>query len=141
MNDPILGFSGEYRWLSNFYTLQWPIVYIDMEFHTTENAYQAMKCKHHDDMKFIAELTPAQAKRAGRQVEIDPAFEENKIEIMKSILSIKFDQPKFKALLVATGDRYIEETNTWNDIFWGVCNGIGENNLGKIIMNIRDGIK
>lgn len=37
MNDPILGFSGEYRWLSNFYTLQWPIVYIDMEFHTTEN--------------------------------------------------------------------------------------------------------
>ncbi len=29
------------------------------------------------------------------------------------------------------------EGNHWNDTFWGICNGNGENNLGKILMKIR----
>ena len=60
---------------------------------------------------------------------------------MEHFLTLKFSIPKFKKLLLATGDRYIEETNTWGDTFWGVCNGKGENNLGKIIMKIRDTLK
>jgi hypothetical protein len=30
------------------------------------------------------------------------------------------------------------EGNTWGDTFWGVCNGVGENNLGKTLMNVRE---
>ena len=26
---------------------------------------------------------------------------------------------------------------TWNDTEWGICNGIGNNKLGKILMRIR----
>ena len=39
-------------------------------------------------------------------------------------------------------DRYIEETNNWSDIFWSVdyLSGNGENNLGKILMDIRSKI-
>lgn len=43
--------------------------------------------------------------------------------------------------LLDTKDAYLEETNNWNDTFWGVCNGEGENNLGKILMATREYFK
>lgn len=141
MASSILGFKDEYDWLSNFYTLQYPIEYEGLKFVSTEHMYQAMKCANFSDMQYISRITAGQAKRVGKRVEQDPLFEPNKIQIMDHILRIKFNQPKFKALLLSTGDCYIEETNTWDDIFWGVCNGIGENNLGKLIMAIRDDLK
>lgn len=57
---------------------------------------------------------------------------------MFELLVQKYSQPKFMELLLDTGDQYIEETNHWNDTFWGVCNGVGENRLGKMIMDIRE---
>ena len=35
----------------------------------------------------------------------------------------------------------IVEENTWGDTFWGVCKGVGENHLGKLLMEIRDANK
>ena len=32
------------------------------------------------------------------------------------------------------------EGNTWGDKVWGVCDGVGENNLGKTLMRIRDAL-
>lgn len=29
-------------------------------------------------------------------------------------------------------------TRRWIDTYWGICNGRGENKLGKILMEIRD---
>ena len=43
--------------------------------------------------------------------------------------------------LLGTGDTYLEEGNTWNDTFWGVCNGVGENNLGRILMEVREELR
>lgn len=40
-----------------------------------------------------------------------------------------------------TGNRHLEECNTWNDRYWGTVNGKGENNLGKILMRIRDELR
>jgi predicted NAD-dependent protein-ADP-ribosyltransferase YbiA (DUF1768 family) len=42
---------------------------------------------------------------------------------------------------LATGNDYLEETNTWKDSFWGVYNGIGTNWLGKILMEERERIR
>ena len=39
---------------------------------------------------------------------------------------------------MATNDAYLEEGNTWGDKIWGTVNGQGANNLGKILMQIRD---
>lgn len=33
------------------------------------------------------------------------------------------------------------ERNTWGDTFWGVYDNKGENNLGKILMKVREGLK
>ena len=58
---------------------------------------------------------------------------------MYEICKIKFTtNPNLAKRLLDTGDEELIEGNDWNDIFWGVCNGKGENNLGKILMRIRN---
>ena len=59
---------------------------------------------------------------------------------MKNICLAKFLQnPDLKEKLLSTGDAELVEGNTWNDTFWGVNSrtGKGDNNLGKILMNVR----
>ena len=41
-------------------------------------------------------------------------------------------------MLIATGDAYLEKENTWGDRVWGTVNGQGANNLGRILMDVRD---
>lgn len=58
---------------------------------------------------------------------------------MRDLLRIKFNDDHFgyRQKLIDTGDAYIEEDNKHHDTFWGVCDGEGENQLGKLIMEIR----
>ncbi len=140
-HEDIYGFKNEYRWLSNFYKLQEPIDLYGCVFYYTENLYQAFKCNKADDFILMASLTPGEAKRFGKRVELNPDFEANKLSIMKQILDIKFRQEYFKRRLLATGNCLIFEENSWKDFFWGCHNGIGENHLGKIIMEIREELK
>lgn len=61
-----------------------------------------------------------------------------KFDIMFEIVKAKFFQNKdLSERLIATGDAYLEETNTWHDTVWGVCNGIGTNWLGQILSLVR----
>jgi predicted NAD-dependent protein-ADP-ribosyltransferase YbiA (DUF1768 family) len=60
---------------------------------------------------------------------------------MKDILLVKFSIPELKEKLLSTGDVYIEEGNSFGDTDWGTVNGVGQNNLGKILMSIREDIK
>jgi predicted NAD-dependent protein-ADP-ribosyltransferase YbiA (DUF1768 family) len=53
----------------------------------------------------------------------------------------KYGVPEFGDRLLETGNLYIEETNTWNDTYWGVCGGKGRNKLGKILMVIREDLR
>ena len=40
--------------------------------------------------------------------------------------------------LLATGEAQLIEGNTWNDTFWGVCKGKGQNWLGRILVEVRE---
>ena len=40
-------------------------------------------------------------------------------------------------MLLDTGGAVLIEGNTWNDTFWGACNGKGLNHLGRILMTLR----
>ena len=67
---------------------------------------------------------------------------EVKTNIMYDICLAKFTQNQdLKEKLLKTGNAILIEGNWWNDTYWGVCNGIGENNLGKILMKIREELK
>lgn len=135
-------FCNEFEFLSNFYyaPITIPII-TDKEvkqftFPTVENAFQAMK-----DLSRCQEfqtITPAQAKRLGRQVTLRKDWETVKDDYMRRLVHAKFQQhPELAVKLKAVkGD--ITEENTWNDRYWGICNGIGQNKLGIILMELRD---
>ena len=146
-DNEIKGFFGEYRFLSNF----WPAkVSLDgEEYNSTENAYQAAKYKK-EKREFFKKCSPKEAVLFVRDHFIEEHTIEEwgkaKLEIMKNLLLQKFDKnlnPENYKKLLETGDRYLEETNYWGDTFWGVNKsdlneeGVGENNLGKLLMDIR----
>ena len=39
---------------------------------------------------------------------------------------------------MATEDAELIEGNWWKDTYWGICDGVGENRLGQMLMWIRD---
>ena len=82
--------------------------------------------------------TPGEAKKYGKTVRMRPAWDAIKVGVMAEIVEEKFTQnPHLQEMLLATDDMEIVEGNTWGDTFWGVCDGVGENNLGKVLMELR----
>lgn len=134
--EGIYGFFFEYRFLSNFHAV--PILFEGEIYPSTENAYQAAKTLNLTDRKRIAVMEPNKAKFAGKQVEIRPDWDDTKLKIMAEINTYKYENnSELLNKLLATGDKYLEETNYWGDRFWGVCKDSGSNHLGKILMKIR----
>lgn len=132
-------FTGCYRFLSNFYPAL--IRYQGWIWPSAEHAYQAMKTFDQDQRKEILHAdTPSIAKRIGRHVTMRYNWDKVKLDIMRDIVRAKFEQnPDLMLDLLGTGDEELIEGNHWGDTFWGQCNGVGENWLGKILMEIRDG--
>jgi ribA/ribD-fused uncharacterized protein len=136
----IKGFFGQYRFLSNFYPCD--ITYDNFNYHSSENAYQASKVIRGDRTRFQC-MSPDESKRHWKL--FTPRYsskkwdKEMKYHVMFSVLWHKFSQNEdLKLKLIDTGERYLEETNWWGDSYWGVCNGFGDNNLGKQLMTIRE---
>jgi len=136
----IRGFFGPFRFMSNFVPC---IVELDgLQFASTEHAYVAAKTLDQTKRLEISLVeTAGQVKRLGRKIKLRADWEEVKIDIMRDLLIQKFAQEPFKSQLLATGDAYLEETNTWNDMFWGVCEGVGYNTLGWLLMEIREDLQ
>ena len=131
------GFEGDFRWLSNFFPA--PVEVERISFPTVEHAYQAAKTADRTEREKIAALeTPGRAKRAGAKLPLREGWEAMKVQVMEELILLKFrENPGLCDQLLATGDCYLEETNTWGDCFWGVCKGAGENHLGRILMRVR----
>ena len=133
--NKIESFRGEYAFLSNFYPAT-----VELEgicFPTIENAFQAAKVMGAARKKFL-NVTPGQAKALGRKVTRRTDWFSVNLFIMEDLVRQKFkNSPELKKLLLATGGAEIIEGNNWNDTFYGVCRGVGRNELGKIIMKVR----
>ncbi len=137
----VKGFFDEYRWLSNFHPC--PVEYEGVVYPSSENAYQAAKIVVEQREAFV-NYTPAQTKRLWKSFtpldRTDAEWLARKYDVMYEILVDKFSRNEdLKAMLLATGSKYLEETNHWSDKYWGVYykTGEGQNNLGKVLMFIR----
>lgn len=136
-------FRGEYSFLSNMY--DFPFVYDGFEFRNAESAFQAQKLAYKRggyswyEMEPFENISGAEAKRLGRSIPIDKEWwDSERRRIMKDILKTKFSHEELFFKLLETGDAELIEGNSWGDTYWGVSGGKGQNNLGKILQEIRD---
>lgn len=134
----IKSFRGNYSFLSNFY--ETPVTYEGITYRNSEAAYQAAKTlKNKEKFK---DMSGSEAKRAGRVVIIRNDWDEIKLEKMYEICLAKFTQNlDLKQKLLETENEYLQEENTWGDMFWGTVKDVGQNNLGKILMRVREELK
>ncbi len=130
-------FEGQYRFLSNF----WPCeVELDgLPYKSTEAAYQAAKTLDEAEREEIRHAkTAAATKKLGRKICLRPDWERVKLGIMRDLIRQKFTKHEvLKQRLIDTNPAELIEGNYWNDKFWGVCNGEGDNHLGRILMEVR----
>jgi len=141
----IAGFFGDYRFLSNFHLC--PVRYEGVAFPSSENAYQAAKIVADERDEFVR-ATPAMSKKLWKEERFTKLYSPEKwskvkLGVMHQINLYKYSRNvDLLLLLLGTGDRLLEETNSWRDVFWGCdTSHQGENNLGKILMNIRQQLR
>lgn len=140
----------------NFYDVDQPFgelsnfsehaVYFDsLIWKTVEHYYQASKFNNKRIKEKIRQAeSPVIAKDISQfhSQEIVPNWAINKIMVMEKSVTGKFNQhPQLQKILTSTGDKSIIELSPY-DAFWGdPGDGSGENNLGKILMRLRDKFK
>lgn len=136
MTQPITSFRGPHAFLSNFAPS--PVRLDGVTYPTVEHAYQAAKTLSPLERQAILRCTtPAEARRAGRHVTLRPGWSALRLPTMLDLITQKFATPSLRARLTATRDARLVEGNTWNDTFWGVCRGRGDNYLGRLLMYTR----
>lgn len=130
-------FKGKYSFLSNMYPalVTLTIRGKKLTFECSEAAFQAMKCP--EKARDFVGIDGCTAKRRGKQVPLRSDWDKIKISWMEKVVTAKFEHKALAEMLIATGDIEIVEDNTWHDTFWGMCNGRGRNEPGKILMKVR----
>lgn len=138
--ESIKSFTKEYSFLSNFYGCF--ISYMGLRFPSVEHAFQAAKSLDPDiRWQFQYCRSAGEAKQRGKMVKLRPDWEEVKIQVMTDLIRNKFQCPVLKQKLLDTGYAHIEEGNSHGDRFWGTVKGQGRNELGKILMKVRDELR
>lgn len=137
MPNIIDSFRGPFRWLSNFQ--ESPVILDGQTYPTVEHAYQAAKNQSEMYRQRILECqTPAAARVLGQTCILRRDWLDVRLTIMRELICQKFSPgSELGHKLGATADQLLIERNTWGDQFWGVCNGVGANRLGQLLMERR----
>jgi ribA/ribD-fused uncharacterized protein len=102
-----------------------------------------------DCREMIAKMSADKAgkvKQLGKIIKVRKDWEDVKLDVMLWGVREKFKNEDLKDLLLSTGDQDLIESNYWHDCYWGVCScgpcqSKGQNNLGKILMKVRDELR
>ena len=151
-NKNIVAFLGDGSPLSNFYHCE--VEYEGFTYSSVEQVLQSEKADHYDDQiahaKILHSEDPAEIKRVGKHIPvIEQHWSRESVEIVRKACRNKFLQHQhLQDYLLATEDRVLVEAST--DKKWGcglhlrnkdILNSAlwsGDNQLGKILMEIRD---
>lgn len=128
--------SEEYKFLANFYG---SFVTLDGEYYpTVEHAFQAAKTPSSTSRaKIRAAKTASEAKRIGRSAPLRPDWNQVRESVMRDLVEQKFSASYLRDKLLATENATLV---SGGDQFWGCINGVGQNRLGKILMDIRNSL-
>ena len=123
-------FRDKYFFLSNFYE--------DVDGYILERDFQATKATNDEDRnRILSAKTAKDAKHIGDTIECRKDWKDIRLAVMHRLVKAKFSKFPFAGLLKKTQDAELIEGNWWHDTYWGVCDGVGENHLGKILMLVR----
>jgi len=111
MKNVINSFEGKYRFLSNFHN---SLMEVDDEsYKTMEHAFQTAKTNDLVEKSQIRNSgTPGESKRLGRQCTLVHDWEKIKIDVMKKLLNIKFNNEILFNKLLDTESMMLVEGNT-----------------------------
>lgn len=145
----IKGFFGDYRFLSNFQPCE--VFFEGEKYPSSEHAFMASKSLIKNVRNQFSSnplndklLTCREAKQLGKEIVLRPDWDNIRYDMMLAVVFDKFWRNyDLREKLLQTGNKYLEETCHWMDLFWGVDykTGNGENNLGKILMKVRTILK
>lgn len=150
--DCIKGFFGPYRWLSNTWICPQGVEYDRNIYSSVEAAYHATKILPECRADFL-DVSPQTAKKLWKRyplVDKDAAeWSKRRTSVMGGLVFSKFFRDvELRKKLLATEDKYLEETNDWGDAFWGVAmkgttnaywaKRDSKNMLGGILTEIRE---
>lgn len=132
--EEIPAFCNDKAFLSNMFLIR--MIVNGIEYSCLEAAFQSFKTTDLEERKRFSGISGKEAKALGRRIKLRKDWESWKEDCMLQLLRIKFSDPDMaKALCAIEGP--IVETNTWGDTYWGVCNGVGKNRLGKLLEQVR----
>ncbi len=128
-----------------------PMHILGIKIRTSEALYQACRYPHLPDVQrmILNETSPMTAKMRSKpfrdQSRAD--WDDVRVKIMRWCLRVKliYNWEQFSKLIISTGEREIVEESA-KDAYWGakVCGNqelVGENVLGRLIMELRTKIK
>lgn len=139
-HPPITNFRGEHFVLSNMSPA--PMTIDGHRHPTLEYAFQAAKTISDLEKQMIAAAPDGfAAKRLGKLVTATADWDDRRVQVMRELLAIKFQDPTKAAALIATHPRRLIEGSR-GDAFWGMLpNGHGRNMLGFLLMELRDTLR
>jgi len=116
---------------------------------TSEHAYQAGKARKPQVVEWLmAAPSPSLLAMAAHGLyywDITPGWSTSKFDRMRRVLRAKFTQHEdLQRLLLLTGEAKLIETATMDNPvnrLWGEVNGVGQNMLGVMLMELRDELR
>lgn len=141
-------FTGEYKFLSNFYIVDVLNLFDGFIYSSVEHAYMSMKSDLPEWKEYCRnkENSCGAVKRKSYELTLIDGWETKKLIYMREFVTYKFLHNKeLQIKLLETGNQNLIEGNFHGDVFWGMTllenPNFGENHLGRILMEIRDKIK
>lgn len=145
--------TEQHRYLSNFYLVD--VEYLGIIYPSSEHAYMSAKSNEEVvidgktyNWKYFCQkrdTRPGRIKGESKFLTLPDNWDTIKVQVMYDCLVSKFSNPQLRGWLLATGHQNIQEGNWHHDTFWGVDlrvnPNIGENNLGRLLMRVRDEIR
>ena len=137
--ETIDSFKGEYDFLSNRFACRF--IWQGLEYGSAEAAFQASRCADERERKAFCNCSADKAALKGRDVVPPAGWEYERLCIMGSVLTAKFEQnPMLMKRLVGIGSKLLINGNSKRETFWGIdlYTWEGENQLGKLLTKIRE---
>lgn len=128
-------FRGDYYFLSSMFPCS--VRYFDLTFKCSESLFQAFQCTNMEDILAISKMNGFDAKKYSKTMSKRSDWKEIRLKVMTFVVDLKFHQNIILLQKLARITEPIVEENTWGDTFWGVCNGIGYNYLGRILEKLK----